>query len=43
MSRVEFIRKKRIPEANIQAELYSRLKNVGIYSYLEYKIKGVGL
>jgi hypothetical protein len=36
---MEFERPKRIPEANIQAEIYKRLKELGIESILEYKFK----
>jgi competence CoiA-like predicted nuclease len=36
---MQFIRPKRIPEANIQAELYKRLKDLNIESMLEYRFK----
>lgn len=34
-----FVRPKRISEANIQAECYHRLRNLGINCYLEYKLQ----
>ena len=36
---MQFIQPKRVAEANIQAELYRRLKELSITCYLEYKIK----
>lgn len=36
---MQFIRPKRLPEANLQAELYKRLKDIGIGSCLEYHFK----
>ena len=36
---MQFIRPRRIPEANIQAEIYKRLKELGIESMLEYRFK----
>ncbi len=36
---MEFIRPTRIPEANIQAEIYGKLKQLNIESMLEYRIK----
>ena len=35
--KMKFTPKKRISEANIQAEVYYRLKRLGINCYLEYK------
>jgi len=34
---MKFIEPKRLAEANIQAEIYSRCKALGIQCYLEYK------
>ncbi len=36
---MQFIKPKRIPEANIQAEIYKQLKEVNIESMLEYRFK----
>jgi len=37
--RIKFIAPKRIPEANVQAEIYRKLINRGIYCVLEYRMK----
>ena len=36
---MQFIKPRRIPEANIQAEIYKRLKEMNIESMLEYRFK----
>lgn len=36
---MKFIAPKRMPEANVQAELYRQLRNKGIRCCLEYKMK----
>ena len=36
---MQFLPPKKLREANIQAELYHRLKELGIPSYLEYSFK----
>lgn len=36
---MDFIRPKRLPEANIQAAIYKRLVDENIECYLEYRIK----
>lgn len=37
---MKFIQPKRLPEANVTAELYVRLKQEDISCLLEYKVKG---
>ena len=39
---MKFIKPSRIAEANIQAEIYHRLKLAHIDCYLEYKVKKIG-
>jgi hypothetical protein len=39
---MQYIEPKRLREANIQAELYGRLKELGINCYLEYPYFAVG-
>lgn len=34
---IPFVNPKRLPEANVQAELYSRLRNAGVNIMLEYR------
>lgn len=40
---MDFVMPRRIPEANIQAEIYRRLKELGVQSILEYRFKSLHL